>query len=249
MAIMAILTTGILELFGPVRRAYQEATIVETKRTVCNSINKYITENLRYARFAGAYSGGSAQNAAQSLINSIKNDPASTYTADEIEKIAKNIQVIAIDYTSVTVQGKSYTGRLWRYKNFGYTPSSVATSAGTMGTPTSSHMAFGAGYYGASSFGINVGYDNGTLTVAAATSGVYNADEESISSSNKVITTSGGVVMQNIQIAGGKIYGADGNNDGVPEVLQNTTTGTYGSAGSQYFLAYVNAKDIESVIL
>jgi hypothetical protein len=248
MAIMAILTTGILELFGPVRRAYQEATIVETKRTVCNSINKYITENLRYARFAGAYSGCTELSAAQQLINAIKNDPASTFTADEIEKIAKNIQVIVLDYTAQTVQGKTYSGRLRRCKNFGYTPSSVATSAGTMGSPSSSHMAFGAGYYGAASYGINVGYDNGTLTVAASTSGIHNADDNLINSSNKVITTSGGVVMQNIQIAGGKIYGDDSDNDGVPDMLQSTG-GTYVSSNWQYCLAYVNAKDIESIIL
>jgi prepilin-type N-terminal cleavage/methylation domain-containing protein len=125
MAILVIIMGGLMQFFTPIRSAYYEATSVDTKRNTCNSMTKYVTENLRYAQFVGVYSskesvnsrttpGGvtiegvgtigtnqqGAQKAAQQLLNEIYKDSSLSLREDQIDYLAPRIRVIMLDYTA-----------------------------------------------------------------------------------------------------------------------------------------------------
>jgi prepilin-type N-terminal cleavage/methylation domain-containing protein len=277
MALMTLLAAGIMRLFGPVRNAYQEATLVESKRNACNTINKYITESLRYAYYIGAYTSSEtgeaasgAIDAANKLIEAIEDDPLNVgFSQDELDQIASHIQVITIDYNPHRYGIENYTGRIYSFKDLTYRPASGSSGgAGEVTAVRSEHMALGDSFYGKNSFGICAVYKNNTLSVRVSTTGLQNpagANTDAgatITDSNAVITTSGGVKIQNIAVSGakGKLYGTDtltfnGTEDykydpastpgldGIPDMLQGN--GTIASGGSkQYHFAYVNATDV-----
>jgi prepilin-type N-terminal cleavage/methylation domain-containing protein len=240
MAILTLIMGGLMQFFGPVRDAYLDATYYESKRNACNAISRYITESLRYSQYLGAYiptdsitGGGTigtdetgAKNAAQELLNRIKND----VTITDDTAIKESIQVIMIDYNDTTWSGNTYNGRVYRYKNL---------LAGTL----HDHMALGEAYYGRNSFGITVKYDD-LLTVETSTA---NADGSSI------VTTPAAVNIQNLNGIG-KLYGGtdakkwksdhsalEAGTDGIPDILQDD--GTIATTSKQYFFAFLPAKD------
>ncbi|MDR0986706.1 MAG: type II secretion system GspH family protein [Ruminococcus sp.] len=257
MLIMTILLAGILQLFRPVRAAYQDAAYLENKRTVCNAISKYMTESLRYAQFIGTYdavttgsgnaSDAGAKNAANKLIKEIHDDTSHGLTDAQIDKIAPYMQVICIDYSPVSYNNKDYTGRIYRYRFDG-----TAYSAGsnTYTAVSNSHMSFGEDYYGPNSYGVKVIYDGSMLTVAASTLGLYSSDSE-VSDTNKIITSSTAVELRNITnpSAKGKLYfnelNGDPDDNGIPDMLEEALSGS--SLGSlatgrfPYYFAFIPA--------
>jgi prepilin-type N-terminal cleavage/methylation domain-containing protein len=225
MFIMTILLAGILQLFKPVRAAYQDAAYLENKRTVCNAISKYMTESLRYAQFIGAFTStelsftapappitgiedntanlnAGAQKAAQELIDSIGTDMAlHALDADKVDKIAPYMQVICIDYTPVKYNNQSFTGRIYRF-NF---DSAYNDTTNKYGLPTNSHMSFGADYYGANTYGISVFLTGNMLNVSSSTLGLFNDDPDHdistadvITATNSIITSETAVELRNV---------------------------------------------------
>ncbi|MDR0903397.1 MAG: type II secretion system GspH family protein [Ruminococcus sp.] len=262
MLIMTILLAAIMQLFKPVRAAYQDAAYLENKRTVCNAISKYMTESLRYAQFIGTYDssqiGGTfdtgATNAANQLLqNGIVPDTTLELTPVQIDKIAPYMQVICIDYTPVTYNNQKFTGRIYRYKfDSAYNPVS-----NSFGAPTNSHMSFGEDYYGANTYGISCVLDAGLLTVAASTLGIHNDDLDNdittadiINGTNSMITSNTAVELRNITTtaAKGKLYfhsTGDSDGDTIPDMLDSVVAGggngTLASGGKQYFFAFIPA--------
>jgi prepilin-type N-terminal cleavage/methylation domain-containing protein len=273
MALLSVLTLGIMRLFTPVRQAYQNATVYETKRQVCTSINKYLTESVRYAYFVGAYDVTAASNstaAAQKLFDDIAADTSHSHTITDAEykKLGEAIQVIEINYNLFY---NNENGRLFRYKEFKFNGTGAA---GLIGSAKSDHLVFGNEFYANNSFTIRALYKNGTFAVSAATDGLgnqmdgpdgyYTNNGGTVPIPGNVVVVSGGVVMNNINNTGvgGKLYGKDSfaysggtedfnyldasktsGVDGIPDILQGN--GTINSSGSsRYYIAYINAQDI-----
>ncbi|MDR0975128.1 MAG: type II secretion system GspH family protein [Ruminococcus sp.] len=256
MLIMTILLAGILQLFKPVRSAYQDAAYLENKRTVCNAISKYITESLRYAQYVGVYKSSEsgigtgatgAKGAAKALLDKIYNDRVTLgLSEDDIDNLAPKIQVIGIDYSEgsdTTFNNDTHSGRLYRYK---FDTSGVYSSSGnSFSTPTNFHMSFGASYYGANDFGINVIQDaNKMLVVSASTQGLFGGDG-AVTASNSLITSETAVILRNINDsdAKGKMYYITDTTpaNGIPDILE---TGTLASGGNQYFFAFLPSNDM-----
>jgi prepilin-type N-terminal cleavage/methylation domain-containing protein len=274
MLIMTILLAGILQLFKPVRAAYQDAAYLENKRTVCNAVAKYMTESLRYAQFVGAFTAtdigfsapaaanisdntsnlnAGAEKAAQALFDDIEANKE-LYGLDEakLDKIAPYMQVICIDYTPVVYNNQSFTGRIYRF-NF---DSSYSSSSNDYGLPTSSHMSFGADYYGANTYGISATIDGKIFNVSASTLGLFNDDPDNdittadvVNATNSMITSSTAVEFRNVfttTAKGALYYGADNPapGNGIPDMLESghTSGGTLASSSiKQYFFAFIPA--------
>jgi prepilin-type N-terminal cleavage/methylation domain-containing protein len=276
MAIITILTAGILRLFAPIRNSYRDATYYQTKRDACNSISRYITESVRYAQYIGVYSSSEvgtdntgAVKAAQNLLDSLSNATTGfNLPKEQINAIGPKIKVIEIDYSannsgnySSKFGNRVYSGRLWRY-NFSspsaYANTSTDAVAGRYNSPSDSHMVLGKAYYGDSSFGIKVTYDNNLLSVTAATQSTSSiTPADAVTDSNDIIKTDAAVKLQNV-LSLGRFYGTDtkkwndthtslindANGDNIPDILQ-TGTSSNGSKG-QYFFAFINAEDYPS---
>jgi prepilin-type N-terminal cleavage/methylation domain-containing protein len=271
MLIMTILLAGILQLFKPVRSAYQDAAYLENKRTVCNAISKYMTESLRYAQFVGTYTStdlgfsapaagsisdnvanlnAGARLAANELIATIDTDMA-LYALDDdkLDKIAPYMQVICIDYTPVIYNNQSFTGRIYRF-NF---ESSYNDLTNSYALPTNSHMSFGADYYGANTYGISATISGKMINVAASTLGLFNSNldfdnttADVVTATNSMVTSNTSVELRNVfttTAKGALYYIGDTPVNGIPDMLESghTSGGTLAASGNQYFFAFIPA--------
>ncbi|MDR0992146.1 MAG: prepilin-type N-terminal cleavage/methylation domain-containing protein [Ruminococcus sp.] len=256
MAILMIMMAAIMKFFEPIRQVYNDATYYEQRRSVTNSMCKYTTESIRYAKFLGIYSQSEVGVAADpkagaiAAVNRFKTSLANNEEGGVVKPIIIKantvINVIELDYgkqyyaTSV-YNNKNYDGRLYRTKG----EWSVSGTSGTY-TPTNTHLAFGQGYYGANNYYMQWAYQGGKFEAYAASydnGGTLNPD-------GVVVRSVTATVLKNLDLVSpGKVFFTDSNGNDTPDFTETgaslTTTGTnipYGmmSSTQNYFLVWID---------
>lgn len=163
-AIIGILTVGLLNMFKPIRTTFVDSTYYERQRTVQSGITQYIAESTRCATKLGIYSTSSSAKTINGSSYSIT-DSASAISAFcaqmkilPTDDAYKTIHCITIDNTTASYmyKNKNYSGRLLMKR----WDSSLATAA------FGEYCALGYSYYGASSYSISLAPSLGTTSVS-----------------------------------------------------------------------------------
>jgi prepilin-type N-terminal cleavage/methylation domain-containing protein len=266
MAIVAIMMAAIMKFFEPIRMVYNDATYFEQRRSVTNSMVKYTTESIRYAKYLGIFNQNDvgarpgtveeqAQQAAGALLGYM-----SAEAPPLKPPVGATINVIELNYhndvSDAYINGEAYNGRLYRAK-LRYTGTGVGTDV------TNLHLAFGKEYYGANHYFMQWAYKGGKFESFAATypavdGGLENSYTVSdpVRGDSVIVRSVAAVNLKNISgsLNPGKAFFKDaGPADGVPDFTTDsstlTTDGTaipYGgmsaTAGvTSYYLVWIDA--------
>jgi prepilin-type N-terminal cleavage/methylation domain-containing protein len=257
MAILAIMMAAIMKFFEPIRMVYNDATYYEQRRTVTNSMVKYTTESIRYAKYIGIYNqnevGARGANSEANALAAASMFQTSMGGSSMIPATA-TVNVIELnyfnDYTEGLYNNKAYFGRLYRTKFTGPIAPGLAAD--------NSHLAFGANYYNANNYNMQWAYEAGKFEAYASS---YNADD-GLNADGIVVRSVAAVVLKNVNLSGA-VYFTDGpaaaDVDGFPDILAGPksalstlkTTGTNipygmmnvgtGGAGNAYYLVWIDA--------
>jgi prepilin-type N-terminal cleavage/methylation domain-containing protein len=260
MAVVAIMMAAIMKFFEPIRMIYNDATFYEQRRSVTNSMVKYTTESIRYAKYLGIYSQnevgvhtndpGANAAAAASLFRTKMTAAPNSVTIP----LTATINVIELDYHNnydiAKYNNKFYYGRLYRSKFVG------PVSPGT--TPKNSHLAFGASYYGATDFYMQWAYKGGKFESFAASYKAVEAGSVDAGPSNRdgiVVRSVAAVNLKNMATAvdPGKADFTDTTpDDGSPDFTTDSSTlktegteipygGMSAASPTSYYLVWIDA--------
>jgi prepilin-type N-terminal cleavage/methylation domain-containing protein len=256
MAIVAIMMAAIMKFFEPIRVIYNDATFYEQRRSVTNSMVKYTTESIRYAKYLGIYSqnevgahGGDPAASATAAASLFKTKFGPTGLNVTIPPSA-TVNVIELDYHNIydvaKYNNKFYSGRLYRSK---------LNISGSAPVVNNSHLAFGTNYYGPTDFYMQWAYKGGKFESFAATYKAIDDGDLDAGPTNEngvVVRSVAAVNLKNISgsLDPGKVDFTDANTDGIPDFTESglTTEGTaipYGgmsaAAPTSYYLVWVDA--------
>jgi prepilin-type N-terminal cleavage/methylation domain-containing protein len=269
MAILVIMMAAIMKFFEPIRQVYNDATFYEQRRSVTNSMVKYTTESIRYAKYIGILNqtgiGTRSLTPELTAVQAASNFRSQLQAAGgTVPPTGATINVIELSYYNDyngagDYNGNQYMGRLYRTKltagvpaipatpgNPGATPP-IPPTPGVPGTPDTvqnCHLAFGQNYYGPNDYNMQWAYAGGKFEAYASS---YSQDD--FNDDGIVVRSVAAVVLKNVNIDG-KVVFTDGNTDSVPDILAGslTTTGTninYGgmsaAAPTSYYLVWVDA--------
>jgi prepilin-type N-terminal cleavage/methylation domain-containing protein len=258
MAILAIMMAAIMKFFEPIRMVYNDATYYEQRRSVTNSMVKYTTESIRYAKYLAIFDqndiGTRSANAQATAIQAVGGPFKGYMSSNSIDiPVGATINVIELNYFNDYAEGlyntHPYYGRLYRTK-LTYNGSGVAD------TPQNTHLAFGQNYYNANNYNMQWAYEDGKFEAYASS---YNEDD-GLNNDGIVVRSVAAVVLKNVNIDGKVFFTDAATSDGLPDILSGTgatlstllTTGTnipYGkmsvtgsvSGGNAYYLVWIDA--------
>jgi prepilin-type N-terminal cleavage/methylation domain-containing protein len=260
MAIVSIMMAAIMKFFEPIRIIYNDATFYEQRRSVTNSMVKYTTESIRYAKYLGIYQQsdlGARMASPKLTAEQAVGGVFAGYLSTEGVTVPPNaiVNVIELSYYNDYPEGQynynEYYGRLYRSKL-------RRNPAGSGYIHQNSHLAFGASYYGANDFNMQWAYQSGKFESFASS---YNKDD-GVNPDGVVVRSVAAVNLKNIStsIAPGKVFFKDGatpaDADGLVDFMSGPksalstlkTSGTdipYGemsaSTDNSYYLVWIDA--------
>jgi len=193
-AIIGIITVGLLNFFKPIRTMFVDSTVYERQRAVESDISQYIAESTRCATKLGIYSTLSSAKTINGTSYTITDSDSAinAFCAQmNINKISTNkeytsIHVITIDMkNSYKYKNKYYFGRVFMKK---WNPNGTRP-------PFIEYCALGYSYYGANNYYVSLfpKLDSGvSLDITTATANVSGATY------TKVTQTSDTTVLKNI---------------------------------------------------
>jgi type II secretory pathway pseudopilin PulG len=247
MAILMLMMAAIMKFFEPIRQVYNDATYYEQRSSVTNSMCKYTTESIRYAKYLGIYSSNEVatitnpKGDAEAAVGRFKASLATDVTPSIIVPHGTAINVIELDYSQFaagTYNNKTYDGRLFRTKG-------KWNATTTKYDIDNTHLAFGPAYYAANNYYMQWAYQGGKFEAYASS---YNSDD-GLNPDGVVVRSVTATVLKNLTTNDpGKVFFTDTNTNGVPDFTEDslTTTGTnipYGGMGTKnnYYLVWIDA--------
>ncbi len=123
-AISSILMLCIMAIFKPINVIFQGAAQYDTQRTISDEINTYICESTRYATNIDIYCNYSTipAGAIQAYTNPITGTPPGKNIPDSDVQIISIINSPTASCPANTINGKTYTGQIYRQKGASATP-------------------------------------------------------------------------------------------------------------------------------
>jgi hypothetical protein len=263
MAILMLMMAAIMKFFEPIRQVYNDATYYEQRRSVTNSMCKYTTESIRYAKYLGIYKSSEVgalpnpKGAAEAAVSRFKTSLSTDVTPAIIVPHGTEINVIELDYVGYNdveasavgydegmYNGKTYDGRLYRTKG-------TWNATTTKYVIENTHLAFGPAYYAANNYYMQWAYQGGKFEAYASS---YNADD-GLNPDGVVVRSVTATVLKNLSTGTpGEVFFTDtANSNDVPDFTEIgstlKTTGTdipYGSMGKKenYFLVWIDATEM-----
>lgn len=121
MVVMGILMACAMQFFKPVNQLYADVYSEEKSMAIVNGVNRYIGESIRYSKYVMIYADYQAPPSKQDIIKDIRELNSSALSEAKIKDDILEGQIKGIyinNSTPVSYNGKTYTGRVYKLKDF-----------------------------------------------------------------------------------------------------------------------------------